>query len=183
MNRLPVALLFLVTWLAVFAQTQFPMVHDWLGVPPSVVPALLVYAALTHELVVALGFAVTAAVWLDALSASRFGVSLLPMAGFVYLVQTRSHLILREQRFAQFWLGAVGGVAIPLVTVGLLQLGRRQPAVTGGTVWQLLVLGLGNGFLAPLTFRLFDRLNRTFNYQVSAPQSFRSDREIVRGRH
>ena len=183
MNRLPVVILFVVAWLAVFAQTQFAALHDWLGVPLSALPALLVYAALTHELILVMGFAVTGAIWVDALSASRFGVSLLPMGLFAYLVQTRSHLILREQRFAQFWLGFGGGVAVPVATVGLLQLGQRQPAVTTGSLWQLLVLGLFNGFLTPLAFRLFDHLNGTFNYQVVSTQSFRTDRQIVRGRH
>ena len=183
MNHLPVVLLGVVLWLAVFAPTQFPVLHSWIGVPLNGVPALLVYTALTHSSVLTTAVSVVAALWLDSLSASRFGVSVLPMFLFAFFIQIRSHLILREQRFAQFWLGCAGGVFVPFATAGLLQLGQRQPAFTQGTVWQLFVLGLTNGLLCPLTFRLFDQLNRAFNYQPVEPSSFRSDRQIVRGRN
>lgn len=183
MNRLPIILMFGVLWLAVFAQTQFGLLHRWLAVPLSVIPALLVYAALTHGLVLTAAFSVVAGLWLDAVSASRFGVSVLPMFLFAFVVQTRSHLILREQRFAQFWLGAAGGAFIPLFTAGLLQLGQRQPAFTRGTWWQLLVLALFNGIVCPLVFRFFDKLNRAFNYQPLETQSYRTDRQMVRGRN
>ena len=182
MNRIPVFLMFLVLWLAVFGQTQFPVLHRWVGVPLGVLPALVVYVALTHGLALTAGFSVVAGLWLDSLSASRFGVSLLPLFGFAFVVQTRSHLLLREQRFAQCWLGLAGGFLVPLMTAGLLQLGQREPAFTPGTWWQLLVLGGFNGLACPLVFSLFDRLNHTFNYTVSEPQSFRADRQIVRGR-
>lgn len=182
MNRIPVFLMFLVLWLAVFAQTQFAVLHRWIGVPLGVLPALVVYVALTHGLVLSTTFGVVAGLWLDSLSASRFGVSVLPLFAFGFVVQTRSHLLLREQRFAQFWLGLAGGVLVPLSTVGLLQLGQREPAFTQGTWWQLLVLGGLNGAVCPLVFLLFDRLDRTFNYAAMEPQSFRADRQIVRGR-
>lgn len=183
MSRLPVLLLFGVLWLSVFAQTQFPVLHRWLGAPLSVVPALLVYAALTHSLWLTALFSVVAALWLDGISASTFGVSVLPMFLYSFMVQTRGHLILREQRFAQFWLGLAGGVFVPLATAGMLQMGRREPAFTAGTWWQLLILGLLNALLCPWIFRFFDQLNRTFNYQSLEPQSFRIDRQMVRGRH
>ena len=183
MNRLPVVLLFVVLWLAVFAQTQFPVLHDWLGTPVSLIPGLLVYAALTHELWLAVLFSVVAALWLDSISASRLGVSILPMFSYTFFIQTRGHLILREQRFAQFWLGLAGGMIVPLATAGILQLGNRQPAFTPSTWWQLLVQGLVNALLCPLLFQFFDELNQAFNYQPVVPQSFRPDRQIVRGRH
>jgi len=186
MNRLPILLMFGVLWLAVFAQTQFGVLHHWLAVPLSIIPALLVYAALTHGLVLTTAFSVVAGLWLDAISSSRLGVSILPMFLFAFFVQTRSHLILRDQRFAQFWLGAAGGVLIPLVTAGLLQLGQRQPAFTSGTWWQLLVLGSFNGSLCPFFFQFFDKLNRAFNYQpleTAENRSYRPDRQMVRGRN
>ena len=183
MNRLPVILMFVVLWLAIFAQTQFAVLHRAVGLPLSVLPALMVYAALTHGLALAAFFSVVAGLWLDSVSASRFGVSVFPMFIFVFVVQTRSHLLLREQRFAQFWLGATGGFGVPLLTAGILQLGQREPAFTQGTWWQLSVLGLVNGLVCPLVFGLFDQLSRTFDYQVVEPPSFRLDRQIVRGRN
>ena len=48
MNRFTLILLFLVTWLSVFAQTQFSGLRLWLNVPMALSPALICYAALTH---------------------------------------------------------------------------------------------------------------------------------------
>lgn len=183
MSRIPILLLFVVLWLAVFAQTQFPVLREWLGTPLSAIPALLVYVALTHGLALTAALGLVAALWLDSLSASRFGASILPMVLFGFAVQTRGHMILRDQRFAQFWLGVMGGVLVPLGTAGLLQLGQRQPSWTVGTWWQLGLLGLLNGLLCPQVFRFFDHLNQAFNYQPLEPQTFRIDRQIVRGRH
>ena len=183
MNQLPVLLLLAVLWLVTFAPTQFAVLHDWIGVPLNLSPALLVYTALTHGPVLTTVVSVMAGLWLDALSASRFGVSLLPMFLFAFVVQSRSHLILRDQRFAQFWLGVAGGILIPIATAGVLLLGRREPALTQGTVAQLILLGVANGLATPLTFQLFDRMNRAFNYQSLEPGSFRADRQIVRSRH
>ncbi len=183
MNRLQIILMFVVLWLAVFLQTQFGVLHRLIGVPVCVLPALMVYAALTHGLAMTTLFSVVAGLWLDSVSASRFGVSVLPLFAFAFVVQTRSHLLLREQRFAQFWLGAAGGFFVPLVTAGILQLGQREPAFTQGTWWQLLVLALMNGIVCPLAFGLFDQLNQTFNYQAIETHSFRLDRQIVRGRN
>jgi cell shape-determining protein MreD len=157
--------------------------HRWLGTPFNVVPALLVYAALTHGLWLTTVFSAVAALWIDSISASTFGVSLMPMFLYSFMVQTRGHLILREQRYAQFWLGLAGGVLVPLATAGMLQLGRREPAFTLGTLWQLLVLGLLNAILCPGVFHFFDQLNQAFNYQSLEPQAFRIDRQMVRGRH
>lgn len=49
MNRFTLILLFLVTWLSVFAQTQFSGLRLWLNVPMALSPALICYAALTHD--------------------------------------------------------------------------------------------------------------------------------------
>jgi rod shape-determining protein MreD len=183
MSWLSPALLFGVAWLAVFAQTQFAPVRDWLGIPLGCLPALLVYAAFSHRLMVVSCLGVTAGLWLDALSGSRLGVSILPhfLVGFV--LHARQHLLLREQRYAQFWLGFGAGILIPLATVALLQLGTRQPHVGASTFGQILLSGLINGLLCPAFFALFDQLRETFEYQPAGPGSFRSDREIKRGRH
>ena len=39
MNWLPVLLLYVAVWLAIFVQTQFPTLTEWLGLAPSLVPA------------------------------------------------------------------------------------------------------------------------------------------------
>ena len=67
MNRFTLILLFLVTWLSVFAQTQFSGLRQWLTVPMALSPALICYAALTH------GFGITVSYWssLESIAAWR----------------------------------------------------------------------------------------------------------------
>ncbi|HTH47829.1 MAG TPA: hypothetical protein VMB21_09985 [Candidatus Limnocylindria bacterium] len=182
MSWVPTISLFFVAWLAVFAQTQFAPVARALGTVPGLVPALLVYAALTSHLAVVTGLAVFAALALDSLSASRLGVSLPSMFAVVFLIHARQQLILRDQLYAQFWLGLGAGLFVPLATLAVLSLGQVLPISGGATLWHLLLSALANGLMCPAFFRLFDALRHTFDYQPIAESSFRPDRQIKRGR-
>ncbi len=182
MSWLSPALLFVVAWLAVFGQTQFPIVRDWLGTPPGILPALVVYAAFTHGIGVVTSLSVAAALWLDALSGSRLGASIGPLFAVGFVLHARQHLLLREQRYAQFWLGFGAGIFVPLATGTLLQFGTRQPYWGTSSAAQLAVSGILNGLMCPAAFLLFDRLRATFEYQPVGPGPFRADREIKRGR-
>lgn len=182
MNSLPTVMLFFVGWLAVFAQTQFAPVAGLLGTPPGFIPALIVYAALTSHLAVVTGLTIFAALTLDSLSANRLGASLVPMFAAGFLIHTRQHLILRDQLFAQFWLGLGTGFCLPLATLALLSLGQAPPITGAATFGHLLLSAVGNGLMCPACFRLFDALRRTFEYRPVAESSFRPDRQIKRGR-
>lgn len=182
MSRVPILALFLFAWLAVFAQTQFPVLTHLLHLPVTVLPALMVFAALTHGIVTVAGLAVWAGLGVDALSANPLGISILPLFGVGFLLHLRRHLILREQAYAQFWLGAGAGVAVPALTLLLLYFDSQKPVSGLFHLWQILLTGLLNGVLCPALFGLFDTLRRTFDYQPMAESSFRSDREIKRGR-
>lgn len=182
MTWLPSLALFLVAWLGVFAQTQFLPLTQGLGAPVNILPALIVYASLTSPSGVMAALTVFAALGLDSLAAHPFGVSLLPLFAVGFALQLRRHLILRDQTYAQFWLGLAGGLAVPLLTWALLRMGSR-PLIEGPfLLWQWLVSGLLNGLLCPALFRLFDAVRRTFEYQPVISSSFRPDREIKRGR-
>lgn len=183
MNWITPVLLFVATWLAVFSATQFGPVAGWLGVPVSPLPAVLVYVALTNGLPLTAGLTVFAGLALDALSANRLGVSVLPMFLAGFLIHTRRHVILRGQAYAQFWLGLGTAVLVPLGTLALMSFGQREPLQGWATVRQLAVSGLLNGLLCPACFALFDALRLIFDYQPVAESSFRSDRQIKRGRH
>ena len=183
MTWLSPALLFVVAWIAVFTQTQFGPLRAWLGTPLGLAPALVVYAAFTHRLPIVSVLCVTLGLWLDTLSGSRLGVSILPFFLVGFTLHARQHLLLRDQRYAQAWLGAAAGVVVPLATAALLQMASIQPYFGWATAWQLLFSALLNGLLCPACFLLFDRLRTTFEYQPAGPGSFREDREMKRGRH
>lgn len=182
MNRFTRIFLFLAMWLSVFAQTQFQGLRDLIQVPIAISPALVSYAALTHGLGVTLSLGILGGLWVDSLSASPVGVSVLPLFLLGFTLHLQRHLILRDQGFAQFWVGLGAGAGVPLLTLGVLSLTRSQPVTGGFTVIHLLLLGLINGVACPFLFRMFDFLHRVFDYRPLTTSSFRTDRETVRGR-
>jgi cell shape-determining protein MreD len=182
MNRVTLIMLFLVTWLSVFAQTQFSGLRQWLAVPMALSPALICYAALTHGFGITVFLAVLSGLWADCLSASPLGISVMPLFLLGFTLQLQRHLILRDQGFAQFWIGFGAGAGVPLLTLGVLSLTDSQPVTGRFTFVQLLLLGLLNGIACPILFRMFDWLHRIFDYRPLTTSSFRADRETVRGR-
>lgn len=182
MNGSSAILLFVAGWLAAFAQTQFSVVRGVLGVPLAVGPALVVYAAFTHGLATASLFAVLLGLWTDSLSGSRMGLGAVTPFLATFLLSTRQHLLLRDQRYAQFWLGLGLGVGLPLGHGILLQAAHAGPALGWASIRQFLVLGLMNGAACPACFWAFDRLLQSLEYPA-APTSFMAgQREMKRGR-
>lgn len=182
MNRVPITLLFMAAWLAVFCQTQFPIVGQTLGIPLDIRPALIVYTALTHGMPTMLGIVLVSSLGTDALSANPIGVSLIPCLLTGVVLNLQRHLLLREQRFAQVWLGLSGGIAMPLLTWGLLEMESRPPWMGFGLLFRILLLGFLNAAACPALFVVFDGLRNAFEYKPISGTGFRTDREIKRGR-
>lgn len=183
MNWLPVFLLFLAVWLAVFVQTQFSMLTEWLGMAPSLIPALIVHAALSHSWPVMLGVVLFAGLGLDSLSPMKVGFHFLPLLALGMAIQTRQHLILRDQSYARIFLGLAAGTFVPLATLLLLTISDR-PVISGWvTGWQLLFSGLFNAIACPICFAIFDWLESVLGDPRPVESSFRPDRQIIRGRH
>lgn len=181
--HLPVYLLFLVLWMSIFGQSQFPSIRSLLGIPLNLIPALIVYAAISHNLAVTTGFTLFAGLALDSLSGSPLGVSVPPFFVLGFLLNTQQAILLRDQRYAQMWLGAGGAAAVHLATAGILQLSARAPALSWALLWHTFLLAVFNGLVCPLIFRLFDHLQKLFEYQPVQLSTFRTDREIKRGRY
>ena len=106
----------------------------------------------------------------------------MPLFLLGFTLQLQRHLILRDQGFAQFWIGLGAGAGVPLLTLGILSLTGSQPVTGRFTFIQLLLLGLLNAIACPVLFRIFDLLHRSFDYRPLTTSSFRADRETVRGR-
>jgi cell shape-determining protein MreD len=182
MTWLTPALLFLVTWLAVYLQTGLVPLRILLGAPPSILPALVVYAAFTHGLGIVTALTIVAGLWADSLSGSQLGTGVGPLFVLGFLLNTRQHLLLRDQRYAQFWLGFGGGIGVPLAHALILEMGGAEPAWGWFTLRQLLGLGLLNGIACPVAFIFFDQLRGTFEYQQAGPGPYATNREMKRGR-
>lgn len=182
MKRLNLAVLLLVVLLVVFLEAAVPWGHRWLGAQPDWLPGLVVYAALSGGLLSFTLVAVCGGLWFDALSVQTLGVSVLPLFLVGWGIFLKQEMILREQPYAQFLVGALASAATPLLNLLLLVSLGEAPLLGWGSLWQWLVVALAGGAVTPVWFRLFTWLHRALNYQPAVEPAFREDREIKRGR-
>lgn len=168
---------------AVFLQSATSGVQRLIGTELDLLPALMVYASLTTGPRTVALLALCGGLWFDSLSANPFGITVLPLAAIGYVISRRRDLILHDQMFAQFVLGLAASAAAPIIALVLMLSAGRSPLLGWGTLWQIVALTLVGGALTPVLFKLFGLLTRTFDYRDTAPQSFRPDRQIRRGRN
>jgi hypothetical protein len=126
--------------------------------------------------------AVFGGIWFDSLSANPLGVTILPLVVAGFPVYWQRDLILRGLPFAQLVLGAAASALVPLLTVLLLLNSGKSPLIGWGSLWQWLVMTAGGAVATPVIFALFEWFSHTLGYQPRTEMSFRSDREIHRGR-
>lgn len=184
-------------------QTAVAAPRRWLGAQPDLLPCLMVYCGLCGPLALVAGLAVVGGFCFDALSANPPGISVLPLLALGATLHHARDFILRDSTAGQAALGAAAGAAVPLAGLLLLrgfwpvlapaadapawaveQLGRLAlpPPLGGHLVRHALVAAAAGALATPAFFRLFGWIGRAFAYPEAAPGSFRSDRQIVRGR-
>jgi cell shape-determining protein MreD len=183
MNWLKSIIILLAAFVAVFLEAVLRGPRNFLGAQIDLLPAIIVYASLSSDLVTMSLVAVLGGLWFDALSANPLGISILPLFAAGFLIYPRRILILRDQFYARFVLGLSASALVPFLTLLVLLSMRRTPLLGWITLWQWFVMSLGGGLLTPICFWLFDALNRAMSYLPAAESSFRPDREIRRGRN
>ncbi len=169
-------------FLAVFWEAAFPGLRRLLGAQVDLLPPLMVYASLCADWFTVCLLAFVGGLWFDSLSANPLGVSILPLLAIGLAVYANRELILRDQTFAQMVLGLAASIAAPLFSLVLLLTTRCEPLLGWGTLWQLVVMGVGGAVATPVCFALFDWLQRTLVHGRAVESSFRADREIRRGK-
>lgn len=181
-NYLNTAAVLLIAYLAVFLESSPFGLRHWIHTQIDLLPALMVYCGLSTGLITLCLTAVLGGLWFDTLSSNPLGISILPqfLVGFA-VYQTRD-LILRDQPYARLLLGVAASAAAPLLTVLLLFGGGYRPLIGWGSLWQWVVMAVGGGLLTPVCCWMFERLNGALAYRRHSESTFRSDREIKRGR-
>ena len=169
-------------FVAVFLEASAGLLRKLLGAQVDVLPALMVYAALTLGFTTIVLLAICGGLWFDSLSLNPLGASVLPLLLIGLLIYRSRELLLREHVFAQAVLGAAAGAAQPLGTLFILLNKGQTPLLGWFSLWQWLVMAAGGAAATPICFKLFDRLYRALEYQPATQSSFRPDREIKRGR-
>lgn len=183
MNLLNSTLILIASVIAVYIGSTFSgMMRQVLGAQIDLLPVLVIYAGLRSDVTTMALVAVLGGLCFDSLSANLLGVSIWPLFIVGFMVYLRRELILQEQFFARFVIGAAASAIAPLLTLLLLLSARQSPILGWGSLWQWLVMSVGGGLMTPVCFWLFDRLNHALSYRPVVEISFRADREIRRGR-
>ena len=107
MNALNTTLILAAAFLTVFGEAAFPVLRHWFSAQVDLLPVLMVYAALSTDIMTISLLAIFGGLWFDALSANPTGVSILPLFAVGFVIYLRRELILRESPFAQFVLGDI----------------------------------------------------------------------------
>jgi rod shape-determining protein MreD len=183
MNLLPNILILLAALLAVFGQSAFTGLRQLLGTQVDLLPALMIYAALSAGPFMMLALAVLGGLFFDTLSANPLGTSVLPLLTVGFLIQLRRDLLLRDQVYAQFVLGLIASAVAPVISVLILLTLGKSPLLGWGSLWQWVVMSVGGAVATPVLFFLFGWFNHALGYQRVVETSFRADREIRRGRN
>ena len=168
--------------LAVFWEAAFNGLRNLLGAQIDLLPSLMIYAALFGRMSTIVLLALVGGLSFDSLSANPFGITVIPLFVIGFVIYISRDLILRDQFFAQVTLGLAASAIAPLLTLLLLLSAGSQPLLGWGTLWQWIVMSIGGAVATPIWFETFGWLNRTFVYAGVTQTSFRSDREIRRGR-
>ncbi|HXT13403.1 MAG TPA: hypothetical protein VN873_17735 [Candidatus Angelobacter sp.] len=182
MSTLNSILILLVAFLAVFCESAFSGIRNLLGAQIDLLPAIVVYAALTAGLPTITAVSVMGGLMFDSLSANPLGISVLPLFAVGFAIHTQRELILRDELFAQSVLGLSASAFVPVAVVLLLLTGGHAPALSWFSLWQWIVMAVGGAIATPALFLLFGWFDRAFTYRSATEMSFRPDREIRRGR-
>ncbi len=204
MSRVNAIITLLAAYLAVFLQTAFQLGHRWLGFQVDILPLLAVYCGLNCELTTGALLAVSGGLFLDAFSFNPLGTSVLPLFLVCFATHCYRDLVLRNQLLTQMTLGGGASLLVPVGTLllllmipmggdsanhsakglelGIASLGGLKPLIGWVTIQQVLAMGALGACLAPVLFRCLDGVIHLFDYPSTPQTSFRSDREIKRGR-
>jgi rod shape-determining protein MreD len=169
-------------FLAVFWESAFPGVRRLLGAQVDLLPPLMVYASLCADLRTVCLLAFCGGLWFDSLSVNPLGASVLPLFIVGLMLTRKRELILKDQVFAQVVVGLAASAAVPILMLILLLTLGRAPLFGWGTLWQLIVMSIGGAIATPVVFVFFEWVQYTFAHRRGSESSFRSDREIRRGR-
>lgn len=182
MNWFNALILLLVVYLVVFVEATFNGVRHWIGAQIDLLPSLVVYTSLSGGVVMLAVVSVCGGLLYDSLSANPLGVSVLPLFLIGLVIERYRGLILREQTYAQWLIGAAASAGTPLLTLLLLLNLGKEPLIGWFSLWQWFVMTLAGAAMTPIWFVVFDRINRMLTYRPLEETSFRADREIKRGR-
>jgi rod shape-determining protein MreD len=172
----------LMSYVAVFLAARFHGFAMLTGAQFDFLPGLVVVAAMMHGVWAVLVVSITGGLLYDCLSANPFGVTTLVLALVGTFVYLNRDLLLRDQTYPQFILGAGASAAAPVLSYLVVSVMGRHPLVVWTSLWVWTLLAVTGGLITPVWFVIFRKVDKALHYQDVPESSFRPDREIERGR-
>lgn len=172
----------LMAYVSVFMAARFHGFAMLTGAQFDFLPGLVVVAAMMHGVWAVLVVSITGGLLYDCLSANPVGVTTFVLAIVGTFVYINRDLLLRDQTYPQFILGAGASAAAPVLSYVVMSVMGRHPLIEWTSLWVWLVLTVTGGLITPLWFAIFRKVDKALHYQDIPESSFRADRQIQRGR-
>ena len=182
MTRFETISILFAAWLAVAFEISFNGFRHTLGAQVNLLPALMVYVALSSSLPSVALLAIAGGLAQDAFSANPLGVTTLALALTGFLLHYQRDLVLRHQLYAQVMMGFLASSLVPVCVVLELMNTHRPVPLTWRLAGQWLVMAVGGAVATPMVFGLFALVNRLFTYQALPESHYRETRQIKRTR-
>lgn len=173
----------LMCYFVVFLAARYQGVRILVGAQFDFLPGLVVVAAMMHGMTAVFVVAGVGGVLFDSLSANPLGVTTLALCAVGTFVYFNRELLLRDQVYPQFIVGAGASASAPILSYICATALGAHPLVDWSSLWAWLMMTLMGGLATPVWFAVFRRVDRALHYQVIPESSYRGDREIVRGRN
>jgi len=166
-----------------FAEGRVTALRDLTGAQIDLLPGMMVYAAMAYRTVIVLGCAALFGLFFDSLSANVLGTSFTSLAA-VGLAAARFRELLLSDQFITHWvLGLIASGIAPLIALIVLNLCGFQPLLGVGSFWQWAMMIAGGGFMTPVWFKFFNRLDDASRFKEMPESAFRQDRQMARGKY
>jgi rod shape-determining protein MreD len=169
-------------YLLVFVMARYHGVRALLGAQIDFLPGLVVVAAMMYGIPAVLVVSITGGFLYDSLSANPFGVTTFSLSIVGAFVYYNRDLLLKDQTYPQFILGAGASAAAPVLSYVVVSALGAHPLVEWPSLWVWAVMTLGGALVTPVWFVVFRKVDRALNYPVVPESMIRADREIQRGK-
>lgn len=183
MNRIENISIAFSAWLAVAFEVAFNGFRDWFGAQIGLLPALMVYVALSASWPGVVLLALVGGLMHDSFSANPLGITTLALALVGWLMRAQRDLVLRDQIYAQVMMGFIASAAVPVGVVLALTNTHQPVPMTWRLGGQVVVMAVGGAVATPLVFLVFQWLGRWFIYQPLPESHYRDSRQIKRTRN
>ena len=172
----------LIALVSIYVASAWNLPRQLFGAQLDPLPALMLVVALRSPISTIGMLSIFGSFAQSALSSNPFGLSLIPLYLFGFIVHLYSRSLYHHHSGSRLALGAAAGALIPIMSLGLLLVTNKEPLFGWFTLWQWAVGTLSSGLIALMFFPLIEWLDKSVEEQpLAAP--YDTSTHIIRGPH